>query len=217
MATNKNYPTSWGEVDQEISRVASEMPDEYHELVTHLKAKREKRDSIDAFIKDRKEKAEQLVPGVSKWTLGYQEMLSTLAEFNAEAGNTNNYPPHDIIVQHNYVDDHNPGQTTYKIVMAVAGFTEKDIQVWLGENTLHIDGSVRDLDNYKPVLQDNQVTQLYAHAGIAKRDFTREFLITDNMKVTSVILAGGMLTITLDYINAHAIFEDFKVVNGDVK
>jgi molecular chaperone IbpA len=217
MAANNNHPASWEEVDQEISRVANQMPDEYHELVTHLKAKREQRDSIDAYIESRKEQAERLVPGVSKWTLGYQEMLTVLSEFSTDSRNPNNYPPHDIVVHHNFIDDETPAETTYQIIMAVAGFKSDDIQVWLGENTLHVDGSVRDLDDYKPVLQDNQVTQVYAHAGIAKRDFTRQFLITDNMHVKSVVLSGGMLTITIDYIYAHPVFQDFKVVNGDVK
>lgn len=214
MATNKPN-IDWDWVEEKAAARADLTPEEFQKLID-LKAEQKKRDSINSYLEERRSAAEKIAPGVTKWTLGYSEMLNSLEEFNTLNENSGNYPPHDILVMHEYFDDA-PGKTTYQIVMALAGFEADDIQVWLGENTLNVDGSARNPEAWKAVLEDNQVKKLYTHAGIAKRDFSRKFLITDNMKLVSAVLSGGMLTITLDYVLAHKEFEEFKVVNGDAK
>jgi molecular chaperone IbpA len=182
-----------------------------------MKAEQKKRETFNEFLEERKFKAEKLFPGVSKWTIGYSGMLNTLEEFKENSDNSSNYPPHDIIAKHEYDENDGPCKTTYQIVMALAGFTADDLEIWLGENTLHVEGSARDLDEFKPVIEGNKVTQIYEHAGIAKRDFSRQFLVADNVRFVSAVLSGGVLTITLDYVNTHGSYEEFTVVDGDAK
>jgi molecular chaperone IbpA len=215
MATNKP-DIDWDAVEKEAVAREELTPEEFQKLID-MKAERKKRDTFNEFLEDRKLKAEKLFPGVSKWTVGYSGMLNTLEQFKEESDNSSNYPPHDIIAKHEYAEDDGPCKTTYQIVMALAGFTADDLEIWLGENTLHVEGSARDLDEFKPVIEGNKITQIYEHAGIAKRDFSRQFLVADNVRFVSAVLSGGVLTITLDYVNTHGSYEEFTVVNGDAK
>ncbi len=75
----------------------------------------------------------------------------------------------------------------YKISMALAGFTQKDIQAEVKEGILSINASMEDIG-------DNSS---YIHKGIAKRSFSRQFRLADNIEVTSAELINGMLVISL--------------------
>lgn len=215
MATKKDpININWQQVEKDLAAQADLTPEQFQELIDK-KAQQKKRDSFNTYLEDRKRSAESIIPGVSKWTIGYSDVLNTLEEFKENSDNSSNYPPHDIIAKHEYDENDEHTKTTYQIVMALAGFTVEDLEIWMGENTLHVAGSARNLDDFKPVIEGNKITQVYAHAGIAKRDFTREFLVTDNVKFVDAVLAGGVLTITLDYVTFRKTYEEFTVVNGD--
>ena len=75
----------------------------------------------------------------------------------------------------------------YKITLALAGFSEKDINAEIKEGILSINASK---DN------QNQNTS-YIHRGIAERSFSRQFRLADDIEVINAELVNGMLIISL--------------------
>lgn len=80
----------------------------------------------------------------------------------------------------------------YRITMAVAGFSEKDIEVTQQENILVVTGEKKD------EVEDSAVT--YLHRGIANRSFKREFVLGDRVEVKNASLKDGMLVVDLEQI-----------------
>lgn len=77
----------------------------------------------------------------------------------------------------------------YRITMAVAGFSEEDIQVQTENNTLTVSAS-------RPA-EAGENKRTYLHQGIAERNFNRQFKLADHVKVVSATLAHGLLQIEL--------------------
>ena len=73
-----------------------------------------------------------------------------------------------------------------RITLAVAGFSQAEIEVTVEENQLTIRGR-----------QQEDKTRDYLHRGIAARQFQRSFLLADGMQVLSADLAQGLLSIDL--------------------
>jgi HSP20 family molecular chaperone IbpA len=71
-----------------------------------------------------------------------------------------------------------------RITLAVAGFSQDQIEVTVEENQLTIRGR-----------QQEDKTRDYLHRGIAARQFRRSFLLVDGMRVLSADLAQGLLSI----------------------
>ena len=88
------------------------------------------------------------------------------------------YPPYNI---------ERAGDDAYRIVMAVAGFAEAELNVTQKEGELLVTGKAQP--------SSDQVEYLYR--GIAGRDFERRFQLADHVKVTGAKLAHGLLTIEL--------------------
>jgi len=74
----------------------------------------------------------------------------------------------------------------YRITLAVAGFTDKDIEITQQENALIVTGQKTDED-----------TANYLHRGIATRNFKREFVLGDRIEIKTAALKDGMLVIDL--------------------
>jgi molecular chaperone IbpA len=111
--------------------------------------------------------------------VGFDRMFNELDRLlQVNHGNNNGYPPFNL----EKLDDH-----AYRITMAVAGFTEKDIEVTLQENTLTVTGAKTEEDT----------TANYLHRGIANRSFKREFVIGDRVEINTASLKDGMLVIDL--------------------
>jgi len=80
-------------------------------------------------------------------------------------------------------------ENNYRITLAVAGFTEKDIEITQQENALVVTGHKADED-----------TAHYLHRGIATRNFKREFVLGDRVEIKTAALKDGMLVIDLTEI-----------------
>ena len=77
--------------------------------------------------------------------------------------------------------------TDYKISLALAGFSEKDIIAEVKDGVLSIKASLNNsIDNSS-----------FIHRGIAERSFSRQFRLADNIEVNSAELVNGMLIILL--------------------
>lgn len=77
----------------------------------------------------------------------------------------------------------------YRITMAVAGFSEEDIQVQSENNTLTVSASRPD--------KAGETKRTYLHQGIAERNFNRQFKLADHVKVVSASLENGLLHVEL--------------------
>ena len=97
---------------------------------------------------------------------------------------TQNFPPYNIIK----TDD-----TSYDIEMAVAGFSEEDLDIDYANNVLTI--SSKDSEPFK----DSKEPE-YVHKGIAVRKFTKKFTLADDVIVDNASMKNGMLRISMSKI-----------------
>ena len=110
---------------------------------------------------------------LNRFAVGFEPTIRMLDQVrNTSSGG---YPPYDL----EQIDD-----TSYRLSMAVAGFTADDIDITLHDGVLTIEGKVKQED-----------TRNYLHRGIAGRSFRRTFYLAAWIKVTGSNLADGILTI----------------------
>ena len=89
------------------------------------------------------------------------------------------YPPYNI---------EKIGEDSYRLTMAVAGFSQDEIDIVVQENTLHVTGKAQKEDE----------NGRYLHRGIARRAFERRFSLADHMKVMGgASLDNGLLHVDL--------------------
>ena len=88
------------------------------------------------------------------------------------------YPPYNIEIQ---------GEDRYRITMAVAGFSDADLDIEVKENVLRVSGAKKE----------DSTEHRYLHRGIANRGFERSFQLADYVRVDSAELKDGMLNISL--------------------
>ncbi|MGK7294324.1 MAG: Hsp20 family protein [Candidatus Wenzhouxiangella sp. M2_3B_020] len=110
--------------------------------------------------------------------IGFDRLADMLT--NASRVDGNGYPPYNI---------ESRGEDRYRISMAVAGFSESDLDIVTEQNTLTISGS-------KPEAEDEDNRE-YLYRGIATRSFERRFQLADHVRVESAKLENGLLHIEL--------------------
>lgn len=92
-----------------------------------------------------------------------------------------NYPPYNIV---------ETSENTYEVQVAVAGFSQGDIDVQVKDSELIITG-----DKQSTELPEGHV---YRHQGISARKFIRTFSLADYVEVRSAIVKDGILTVALE-------------------
>ena len=110
--------------------------------------------------------------------IGFNRELGRLN--SAHKTNTQSYPPYDLLKL---------DEDTYRISIAVAGFSKDDINVSVDNGTLIIKGEIIEVTDAEVV-----------HKGIAGRKFTRSFALGEYMEVTGAEMKDGMLHINVDRI-----------------
>lgn len=111
-------------------------------------------------------------------SIGFDRMQRMLDSATRMDSSANAYPPYNI---------EQVGEDNYRISMAVAGFSEQDLDVTAKENTLVVSGKMADASEEKT----------YLHRGIAERAFERRFELDDHIKVVGGSLVNGLLNIDL--------------------
>jgi HSP20 family molecular chaperone IbpA len=91
------------------------------------------------------------------------------------------YPPYNI---ERTIDA--DGTEKFLISIAVAGFSERELEVVAEDNQLLVKGRQKD-----------EGTREFLHRGIAARQFQRHFLLADGVEVREATLKNGMLTIAV--------------------
>lgn len=109
------------------------------------------------------------------------ENLNRLVDFASRATDTDSaYPPYNI---------EKLDQDRYRITMAVAGFSEAELDITVQENALVISG--------KSTADANDKGRGFLHRGIARRDFERRFQLADVIKVVGASYENGLLNVDL--------------------
>ena len=123
--------------------------------------------------------------------IGFNRELSRLN--TAHKTNSQSYPPYDLLKL---------DEDTYRISLAIAGFSKEDIDVSVDNGTLIIKGEIVEVIDAEVV-----------HKGIAGRKFVRSFALGEYMEVTGAEMKDGMLHINVDRI----IPEDKKPKTIEIK
>ena len=111
-------------------------------------------------------------------TVGFDHLtraLDAALQFNEGSAS---YPPYNI---------EKTGEDTYRVAMAVAGFSAEDIEIITNEGELSVRGKAK--------AEDEKATYLYR--GIAARAFERRFQLADYIRVIGARLENGMLYVEL--------------------
>jgi molecular chaperone IbpA len=112
-------------------------------------------------------------------TIGFDH-LTRVVEAALQANEANlSYPPCNI---------EKLGEDSYRLTMAVAGFSQEDLDIITQEGLLVIRGRSNSSEDDKRV---------YLHRGIAGRAFERKFHLADFIRVAGAQLKDGLLHIDL--------------------
>lgn len=111
-------------------------------------------------------------------TVGFDQIVDLMDRVLTADVGTPSYPPYNI---------EKTGDDTWRISIAVAGFSPDDLTIEQREKALLVSG--RKADD----ADDRQ----YLHRGIATRAFERRFHLADHVRVTGASKNDGMLHIDL--------------------
>ena len=117
----------------------------------------------------------QLLDRINRNSIGMDEYFDRL--FNLQE-TTSNYPPYNLVQVSN---------TESRLELALAGFKEKEVNVYTQDGKLFVEGQ----------REDGETGTNYVHRGVAQRSFTRSWTLSDETEVRSVTFEDGLLTVTL--------------------
>jgi molecular chaperone IbpA len=111
-------------------------------------------------------------------TVGFDRLPGLLDSISRLDETSLGFPPYDI---------EKLDEESYRITLAVAGFSEDELDVEIREQTLVVTGRREGVEEQKTFL----------HRGIAGLSFERRFQVADHVKVTGARLENGLLRIDL--------------------
>ena len=114
-----------------------------------------------------------LMDKITKNSIGMDDYLNQFWEGTT----TSNYPPYNLI-QLNNVES--------RLEIALAGFSKKEIKVYTEYGRLVVEGNKEDTKDAE-----------YVHRGLAQRDFSRAWTLSEDTEVREVQFKDGLLTVKL--------------------
>jgi len=135
----------------------------------------------------------KLTLGTHPFLLGF-EQLERLVEHTAKTGN-DGYPPYNI---------EQTSDRSYRITLAVAGFSEDDLAITMENRQLVIRGRSRD----------DGTERTFLHRGIAARQFQRSFVLADAVEVRGASMENGLLHIDLERATPDTVLQRIKISKG---
>ncbi|MEL6277410.1 MAG: Hsp20 family protein [Pseudomonadota bacterium] len=108
--------------------------------------------------------------------LGF-EQVERMAERAARSG-SDSFPPYNIEMQ---------GENAYRVTLAVAGFSEADLDVTVEDNLLVVRGKTSDQNEER----------VFLHRGIAARQFQKSFVLAEGVEVAGARIENGLLHVDL--------------------
>jgi len=125
--------------------------------------------------------------------LGF-EQLERVLERNAKAGNEG-YPPFNI---------EQTSERSYRITLAVAGFSETDLSITVEDRQLVIRGRQND----------DSDGRVFLHRGIAGRQFQRSFVLADGVEVGEALMENGLLHVDLTQAKPETVVQTINIRKG---
>ena len=113
-------------------------------------------------------------------TVGFDRLFTILDSLAQPEGGQTTYPPYNI---------ERTGEDSYRISMAVAGFSDQEISIEAHRNVLTVKGERKDE-------VDGEGSEVL-YRGIAARSFERRFQLADHVDVVGAVLKNGLLHIDL--------------------
>ena len=120
----------------------------------------------------------QLLDRINRNSIGMDEYFDRLFNLQESASN---YPPYNLVQVSN---------TESRLELALAGFKEKEVNVYTQDGKLFVEGQREDGESGKK----------YVHRGVAQRSFTRSWTLAEDTEVRSVEFEDGLLVILLGRI-----------------
>jgi molecular chaperone IbpA len=111
-------------------------------------------------------------------TVGFDRMMRLLDAAGRVDESALTYPPYNI---------EKTGEDSYRVTMAVAGFSQDELNITVQEGVLTVTGKAVKEEEPKQFL----------HRGIARRAFERRFELADHIQVRGANLTNGLLHIDL--------------------
>lgn len=125
-------------------------------------------------------------------TIGFDNVSRLLDSVARVNSSESSYPPYDI---------EKLDQNQYRISMAVAGFSEDELDVTVKDEVLIISGKSAagraESDKADHGADHGAEAPVYLHRGIAKRAFERRFQLADTVRIGGASLANGLLHVEL--------------------
>ena len=115
---------------------------------------------------------------ISRNSIGMDEYLN---RFWDGVDTTSNYPPYNIIEINNVES---------RLEVALAGFKKDELKVFTEFGKLHVQGT-------KEKQEDDRT---FRHRGVAARDFTRVWSLSDDTEIRGVEFTDGLLVVKLGKI-----------------
>lgn len=136
----------------------------------------------------------KLTLGTHPYLLGF-EQLERLLERTAKNGNEG-YPPYNI---------EQTSDSSYRITLAVAGFSDDDLSITVENNQLVIRGRQGD----------DCEDRVFLHRGIAARQFQRSYVLADGVDVGDARLENGLLHIDLTRRAPETVVQTIKIQRSE--
>lgn len=112
--------------------------------------------------------------------LGFEEVERALDRVTKAS---EGYPPYNV----ERIEPADGSPLRLRITLAVAGFTEQQLDITVEERELTITGRNAE----------DQAGRVFLHRGIAARQFQRTFVLAEGMNVLGAELKNGLLSIDL--------------------
>ena len=119
-----------------------------------------------------------------------ERLLDSVAKSSSDG-----YPPYNI---------ERLSDSTLRITLAVAGFTNDALSVNVEANQLVIRGKQPEEDNSRE----------YLHRGIAARQFQKSFVLAEGIEVAGAHLNNGLLEIDLVRPEPSTVVRQIKIASG---
>lgn len=133
--------------------------------------------------------------------------LAGLIDKASRADKQSSYPPYNVELL---------AEDQYRITMAIAGFSEQELDIESKQDTLIVTGTKTG--------NVSNAERKFLHQGIADRNFERKFQLGDHVKVIGAFIEHGLLHIDLEReipealkprkiaINGKSLLEERKVI-----
>ncbi len=113
-------------------------------------------------------------------TVGFDRFADLFSELASREVPNSSYPPFNI---------EKTSEETYRISIAAAGFSGKEIDIEFRQNQLIV--SARK--------EQSASQRTFLHQGIAQRGFIKKFQLADHVRVTGASFVDGLLHINLQH------------------